>query len=248
MDFFQGRPCEKDGEASQRHKKFQAVKMADVRKRIFFKQFRRQSAFLKYGVGYAVGDKFRKLRLYRFKGKIVQHTAFIPHLEVFHVLRQEFPYPSLNELIQANLDAGGGSVVFLMEFNQQTGLILILQLPQVAQNLLKALFVAVGIHEVKQVFQTDLGIRHINDGDTLCSAVDIPLDPLIVPFVIGGKLSCVGALCINQYSVVKRALIESCHAGQQTFPFRRVFRIFLHRLFIYVGKKGCLTQDAASLF
>ncbi|MBE6831371.1 MAG: hypothetical protein E7519_14305 [Ruminococcaceae bacterium] len=222
--------------------------MADVRKRILFKQFRRQTTFLEHSVGYAVCDKLCKLRLYRFKGKIIQHTAFIPHLEVFHILRQKLPYPPLNELIQANLDAGGGSVVLLMEFNQQAGFILIFQFPQVTQDLLKALFVAIGIHEVKQVFQACLWVGHINDGDALCSAVDIPVNPLIVPFVEGGKLSCVGALCVNQYGVVKRALIESCYAGQQTFPFRRCFCVLLHRLFIYVGKKGCFTQDATSLF
>ena len=123
-------------------------------------------------------------------------------------------------------------MVLFMEFNQQAGLVLILQFPQVTQNLLEALLVTVGIHEIKQVLEACCGIYHINDCYALCASVNVTVNPPVMPFVKGGKLACVRSLCVNQHGIVKRAFIVPCHAGQQTFPLRRVFRVFLHRLII----------------
>ena len=138
-------------------------------------------------------------------------------------------------------------MVFFMEFNQQAGLVLFLQFPQIAQNLFEALLVTVGIHEVKQVLETGGGIIHVNDRDALCAPVNVPINPPVAPFIKGGKLACVRALGVNQNGVIERAFIILCHTGQQTFPLRRVFRVFLHRRFIQVGKKGHFAQDATSL-
>lgn len=232
MDFSQYGSCKGNRTASHSHKQLQAVKVADVLKCVFIKHLGGKSTFAEHGISYAVGDKFHKFRFYCFNGSIVKYAGFITHLKVFHVLRQNLTNPLLYQLIQAYFDAGGRSVVLFVKSRQYTGLVLILQLSQVAQNFFETLFTAVGIHEIKQILQTCCGVCHVDDSNAFCSCIDISVNSLIMPFVKGGKLGCIRPMCVNEYRIIKGTLVIPRYTGQQTFPLHRVFRVFLYRLFI----------------
>ena len=232
MDFSQDGSCEGNSTASHGHKQLQAVKVVDVLKGVFIKHLGGKPTFAEHGIGYAVGDKLHKFRFYRFDGSIVKHAAFVTHLEIFHVLRQDLTDTLLYQLIQAHFDAGGWGIVFSVKSRQYAGFILILQLPQIAHNLFETLLTAVGVHEIKQILQTCRGVCHVDDSYTFCPCIDITVNSLVMPFVKGGKLSCIGPLCVNKHRIVKGTLIIPRHAGQQTFPLHRIFRVFLYRLFI----------------
>ena len=232
MDFSQDRSCKGNRTVSHGHKQLQAVKVADVLKGVFVKYLRGKPAFAEHRIGHAVGDKLHKFRFNRINRSIIEYAAFVTHLEIFHVLRQYLTNPLLYQLIQAHFDTGSWGMVLFMKSCQHAGMVLMLQLPQVVHNLFEALRTAVGIHEIKQILQTCRRVCHVDDSNALCACIDISVNSLVMPFVKGGKLCCIGPLCVNEYRIIKGTLIIPRRAGQQTFPLHRVFRIFLYRLFI----------------
>lgn len=90
-----------------------------------------------------------------------------------------------------------------MKSEQQAGAILFFQLPTIPQYILKTPLRAVGIHEVKQVFQAGTWVAHINNRDVFCSSVDSAVNSLIVPIIIGAELRGIGPLCVNQHGIIK---------------------------------------------
>lgn len=90
-----------------------------------------------------------------------------------------------------------------MEPQHQAGAVLFFQLPMIPHEVPEALIRAVGVHEVKEIFQAGSGILHINDGNTLGALVDASPDPFIMPIVPCAELRGIRLLCVNQHGIIK---------------------------------------------
>ena len=115
-----------------------------------------------------------------------------------------------------------------MEPHDNTGTVLFLQFPQVLLQVPVGLDAAVGIHEVKEIFDAGIGVYHVDDCNTFGSPVDAAPHPLVMPLVKGSQLGGVRLLRVDQHRIVKGALVEPCDTGQQAFPLCRCFCILLY--------------------
>ncbi|RJW40590.1 hypothetical protein DXC97_07125 [Lachnospiraceae bacterium TF09-5] len=72
---------------------------ADVLKAVFLKQFGGYAAFGKDRVGNAFYDKLGKFRLDCFLRHTIEGAAFLPHLEVLHILGKYLRHPLAHQFI-----------------------------------------------------------------------------------------------------------------------------------------------------
>ena len=115
-----------------------------------------------------------------------------------------------------------------MEPHDNTGAVLFLQFPQVLLQVSVRLDAAVGIHEIKEILNTGIGVYHVDDRNTFGSPVDAASHPLVMPLVKGSQLDGIRLLRVDQYRIVKGTLVEPCDTGQQAFPLCRCFGVLLY--------------------
>lgn len=115
-----------------------------------------------------------------------------------------------------------------MEPHDNTGAVLFLQFPQVLLQVPVGLDAAVGIHEIKEVFDAGIGVYHVNDSNAFGSPVDAAPHPFVMPLVKGPQLGGIRLLRVDQHRIVKRTLVEPCDTGQQSFPLCQCFGVLLY--------------------